>query len=121
MSSIINERIYNMALISKIKEQTSQKKLKKIIKKLRNIAEEDLKESSGLKIKVFAEEKEKTPAIKIAAPIIGFRLYFEDFKKLNSKQAINNINYELENTPSTLNDNEEEVGQVDSSDISEDE
>ena len=120
-SSIKNEKIYNMVLISKIKEQTGTKKLKKIIKNLRNIAEEDLKEFCELKIKVFEEEKEEIPKIKIAAPIFGFRHYFEDFKKSNSRKIVNNeTNNEGENTPSTINDNEE-VKQIDSSDFSEDE
>ena len=45
MSSDLNEKIYDMALISKVKKQTGPKKLKKILKTLRNYAEEDLKNS----------------------------------------------------------------------------
>ena len=120
MTSASNEKIYNIALISKIKEQTGPKKLKKIIKNLRNLAEEDLKEFSDLKIKVFKEEKKQEA--KIAAPILGLRHYFEDFKKSNSKKIVNNdTGYERKNTPSTVNDSEEGVEQIDSSDFSEDE
>ena len=122
MASFVTEKIYNMALISKIKEQTGSKQLKKTTKKLRNLAEEDLKQFSGLKIKVFQEEKkeEKIPEIIIAAPIFGFRQYVEDFKKPYSKKVSNNnVDYEGENTPSTVNDNEE--NQIDSSDFSADE
>ena len=123
MISASNEIIYDTNLISKVKKQTDQKKLKKILKNLRNLAEEDLKGFSQLKIKVFEEEKkeEKKPEIIIVAPILGFQYYFEDFKKSTSKQIVNkDVDYKGENTPSTVDDNEEE-NQVDSSDFSEDE
>ena len=120
----ISENNYNMALILKIKEQTETKKLKKIIKNLRNLAEEDLKGFAELKIKIFEEEKveEKKQELKTVAPTVGFQHYFEDFKKTNLKSEVNNIvEYEGENTPSTVDDNEEEVKQIDSSDFSDDE
>ena len=121
MTSVINEKIYNIILISKDEEQIRQKKLKKILKILRNITEEDLKEFSELKIKIF-EVENINPKIPIAAPIIGFQHYFEDFKKLNSRQIVNNNDdNEDENTLSNVDDNEEEIKQVDSSDFSEDE
>ena len=119
MISFKDENIYDMALISKVKKQTGPKKIKNILKNLRNIAIEDVKEFSELKVKVLKEEKK--PEIKIAAPIFGFQRFFEDFKNSNSKEIINNdAAYEGENTPSTVDDNEEEK-QVDSSDFSDDE
>ena len=121
---MITGDIYNMTLILKIKEQTETKKLKKIIKNLRNLAKEDLKGFAELEIKIFEEEKEeeKKQELKTVAPIIGFQHYFEDFKKSNLKSEVNNIvEYEGENTPSTVDDNEEEVKQIDSSDFSDDE
>ena len=124
MSSVVSEENYQNTLISKIKEQTKPKKLKKHLKSLRNLAIEELKGFSELKIKIFKEEKEqeKKQELKIVAPIIGFQHYFEDFKKTNLKSEVNNIvEYEGENTPSTVDDNEEEVKQIDSSDFSDDE
>ena len=119
MTTELNEKNYNMALISKVKEQTGPKKLKKIIKNLRNLAEEDLKELSKLKVKVMEEEKKQE--FKLAAPIFGFKYYFEDFKKLNSLPTTKiDIDNEGENTPSTVNDDEEEAKQIDSSDFSAD-
>ena len=53
MMSAINENIYDVTLISKIKEQTGPKKLKKINRSLRNLIEDDVKGFSGLKIKKF--------------------------------------------------------------------
>ena len=123
MISVPNEKKYDMALISKIKKQTGSKKLKNIIKNLRNLSKKDIKESSELKIKVFEEEKEEEKKIvfKISAPIIRIQHYIEDFKKLNSKPIINNnIDNEGENAPSTV-DNDEETKQIDSSDFSDDE
>ena len=123
MISIPNEKKYDLALISKIKKQTGSKKLKNIIKNLRNLSKKDIKESSELKIKVFEEEKEEEKKIvfKISAPIIRIQHYIEDFKKLNSKPIINNnIDNEGENAPSTV-DNDEETKQIDSSDFSDDE
>ena len=119
MDPAINKNTYDLALISKVKEQTGPKKLKKIIKNLRNLAEEDLKELSKLKVKVMEEEKKQE--FKLAAPIIGFKYYFEDFKKLNSIPTTKiDIDNEGENTPSTVNDDEEEAKQIDSSDFSAD-
>ena len=116
-----NEKIYNITIISQIKQRTGLKKLKKIRKYLKNLAEEDLKTFSKLKIKIFEEKKEKNTEFIIIAPIIGFQHYFEDFKKSTSKQIVNkDVDYKGENTPSTVDDNEEE-NQVDSSDFSEDE
>ena len=123
MISVPNEKKYDMALISKIKKQTGSKKLKNIIKNLRNLSKKDIKESSELKIKVFEEEKEEEKKIvfKISAPIIRIQHYIDDFKKLNSKPIIKNIiDNEGENAPSTV-DNDEETKQIDSSDFSDDE
>ena len=117
----IRQNIFNTTLNSAIKKQTEAKKLKIITKKLRNLAEEDLKGFSKLNIKKFKEEKEqeKKFEMKIVAPVFGFQHYFEDFKKSNSKLIVNNIvDYEGENTPSTVDENEEEVKQIDSSDFS---
>ena len=57
MIPIENKKIYDMALISKIKEHEKLKKLKNIIKNLRNLAQEDVEEFSVLKIKIFKEER----------------------------------------------------------------
>ena len=121
MSFFINEKIYNITLISKIKEQTKPKKLKKHLKSLRNLAIEELKEFSELKIKIFKEEKEqeKKPELIIVAPIIGFQHYSEDFKKSNSKSNLSKIVNSVEdNTVSTFDDDKAELKQVDSSDFS---
>ena len=121
MISNINENNFDVALISKIKKQTGPKKLKKIIKNLRNLAEEDVKGFSGLKIKVFEEQKEeeKQPEIIIAVPAFGLQHYLEEFKNQNVKSIVNDVaDYEGENTPSTADDNEEELKQIDSSDFS---
>ena len=122
MIPVKSENIYDMALITKIKEHTGSKKLKKILKNLRKIAEDDIKEFSALKVKVFKEEEEKKPQFKIIAPISGFQNYLEDSKKLNSKTIVNiDIELEGENTSSTFDDYEEEIKQADSSDFVEDE
>ena len=94
MISFKDENIYDMALISKVKKQTGPKKIKNILKNLRNIAIEDVKEFSELKVKVLKEEKK--PEIKIAAPIFGFQRFFEDFKNLNSKEIINMMRHTKE-------------------------
>ena len=123
MASVVSEENYQNTLISKIKEQTKPKKLKKYLKSLRNLAIEDLKEFSELKIKIFKEEKEqkKKQELIIVAPIIGFQHYSEDFKKSNSKQNVSNIVNSVEdNTVSTFDDDKEELKQVDSSDFSDD-
>ena len=124
MSFVIIETIYDMTLISKIKEQTGPKKLKKIINNLKNFAEEDLKEFPKLKIKIFEEEKEevKKPEIRIVAPIFGFQHYLEDIKKSNSKLIVNiDDENEGEDTPSDVDGDEKGMKQKDSSDFSEDE
>ena len=119
----LNENIYDMTLISKVKEHTGSRKLKTIINTLKHLAEEDVKKYSGLKIKKFAEKKEeeKKPELKIL-PIIGFQNYFEDYKKHNSRSIVNNdADYVGENTPSTVDDNEKDIKKVSSFDFSEDE
>ena len=123
MFSVVNEKkISNKILCSKIKEQIIQNKLKKIIKNLRKISEEDLKTFSEIKVKIFEEKEEEKPEFKIAAPIIGFLHYFEEFKKRNSMPASNNDeDCEGEDSSSTINENEEELKQIDSSDFSDDE
>ena len=123
MSFSLNEKNYNISLISKVKGQTGSKNLKKIIKNLKNFAKEDLKKFSKLKIKIFEEEKEeiKKSEFKIVSPIIGFQRYFEDLKKSNSKIIISNNEHEGESISSTANESEEEMKQIDSSDFSEDE
>ena len=121
MASVVSEENYQNTLISKIKEQTKPKKLKKHLKSLRNLAIEELKGFPELKIKIFKEEKEqeKKPELIIVAPIIGFQHYSEDFNKSNSKQNVSNIvNCEEDNTLSTVDDDKEELKQVDSSDFS---
>ena len=124
MSFFINEKIYNITLISKVKRQTDPKKIKKKIKNLKNCTKEDLKKFSELKIKIFEKEKEelKKSEFKIAVPIIGFHHYLEDIKKSNLKQTVNNNDEnKVESSSSTANESEEEVKQIDSSDFSEDE
>ena len=124
LSIVNNNNIYDTILISKIKKQTGPQKLKKILKNLRNYVEEDLKCSSELKIKIFEVEKheDKKYEILISAPIFGFQHYVEDFKKSYLKKIVNNaINNEGGNTLSTVDNNEEESKQIDSSDFSQDE
>ena len=115
----LNENIYDMTLISKVKEHTGSRKLKTIINTLKHLAEEDVK----LKIKKFVKKKEeeKKPELKIL-PIIGFQNYFEDYKKHNSRSIVNNdADYVGENTPSTVDDNKKDIKKVSSFDFSEDE
>ena len=123
MTTAVIEKIYNMALISKIKKHLGPKKLKKILKNLKSLAKEDLKEFSKLKIKKFKTEKEeKKPKLIIVAPIIKFQYYFEDLKKSNSKPTVNNNNgYKGEDTSSEIDDTEEGAKQKDSSDFSSEE
>ena len=127
MISFINEKIYDMTLISKTKKQNGPEKLKKIINNLRKFEKDNLKGLSGFKIEIFKEKKEEinNQDSKISAPIIGFQYYFENFKKSNSKtkSIINNdVDSEKENSFSIVNSNvEEETKQIDSSDFSEDE
>ena len=118
----INQNIHDLALISKIKERTTQVKIKKIVNNLKNIAKDEIQKCSKLKIKIFKEESEneKKFEFKIAAPIIGLQQYIKEYKNHNSKTSVNKNNEtEGENTPSTVDDNEEK--QVDSSDFSDDE
>ena len=116
-----SENIYDMALISKVKEQTNPKKLKKIIKNLRNLENHNFKKFSSLKAKML-EEEEKETEFKIVAPTTEFKLYFENFKKSNSKLFVNSdIDLGGENTSPAIDDNEKKLKQIDSSDFSEDE
>ena len=124
MVSIINKDIFKEAFILKTKENAELKRLKKIVNNLKRLAVEDVKGFSKLNIKIFEEEKEeeKKPELKIVAPIIGFHHYFEDFKKSSSKLLLNNIvDCVEENTCSTVDDEKEELNQVDSSDLSDNE
>ena len=124
MSSTTNEKIYDISLISKVKEQTGPKKLKKIIKNLRNFTEKDLKELSKLKIKIFEEdrEEEEKSEFVIIAPIIKFQHYLEYIKKSNSKSIVNNNDeFKGEDTPFDAKNVEKEIKQKDSSDFSSDE
>ena len=121
MISVKSEKNYKMTLISKVKKQREPKKIKKIIKYLRNLSEEDVKKASELIIKIFEEEKEeeKKSEFKIVAPIIGFQHYSEDFKKSNLKTVKNNdAEFARATSPSTVDENKEEINQVDSSDLS---
>ena len=121
MISAKNQYIYDVALISEVKKHTGSKKLKSIVNNLRNLSKKDVKEFSQLKIKKFEEEKEEKLELKISAPIIQLH-YINDLKKTNPKTIVNNdVDYEGENTPSTVDDNEEELKQIDSSDFSDDE
>ena len=122
MASVIKKNIYDMALISTIKSRTGPKKLKKIIKNLRNLVEDDIKKLSGFKIKIFEEKEEQIKQeFKIIAPIFRFQHYFEDSKKSISKSIVNNDNdLESDKTSSSVNNNEEETKQKDSSDFSSD-
>ena len=119
MISVVNENIYDMNLISKVKEHRSPKTLEKIIKNLRNIEKEDVGNFSELKVEVFEEkrEEEKKTEYEIIPPLIGF--IHEDLKKPDS--IVNNVEEEEgENTPSTVKDCGEDE-QVESSDFSDDE
>ena len=83
---VINENDYDMTLISKVKERTSPKKLKKIIKDLKNLEEDDIKEFSELKINIFEEkEDEKEPEFKIIVPIVEIQNYFEEKNQIQNK------------------------------------
>ena len=124
MLPVLNENIYDLALISKIKVKTGSKKLKKIVKNLRNLEKENTKKLSELKIKIFEEKKEEIeePEFKVIAPIIGFNHYFEDLKKSTSKLIVNkDAGIEGKIAPSIVEVNEEELRQIDSSDFSMDE
>ena len=115
---------YDLALISKIKEMKGSKIIKKIARDLRNLEKENTRKLSELKIKIFEEEKEviKEPEFKIIAPIIRIKNYFENLKKSNSNVIVNNnASLEGKNITSIVEDNEEELKQIDSSDFSADE
>ena len=121
MISVGSENGYKKNLLLKIKKQTKQKKLRKLVNKLRNLALEEIKGFSELKIKIFKEEKKQKKKFEfiIVAPIFGLQHHFEDFKK--SKSNVSNIiNFEEDNTFSTVYDDKEELKQVDSSDFSDD-
>ena len=123
MISAINDNIYDMTLISKVKERTGPKRLRKITRNLKNLSKEDVKKFSELNIKIFETEKEekKTVEFQISAPIIGAKHYIKQLKKSNPKPIINNYKgHEGENTLYVVDDNEE-VKQIDSSDLSDDE
>ena len=123
MISVGSENGYKKNLLLKIKKQTKQKKLRKLVNNLRNLALEEIKGFSELKIKIFKEEKEQKKKLEfiIVAPIFGLQHYSEDFKKSNSKSNLSNIVNSVEdNTVSTVYDDKEELKQVDSSDFSDD-
>ena len=115
---------YDLALISKAKEMIGSKKIKKIVRNLRNLEKENTKKLSELKIKIFEEEKEEIEEskFKIIAPIIGINHYFKNLEKSNSNIFVNNdVSLEGKNNTSIVEDNEEELKQIDSSDFSADE
>ena len=118
MIIVMDEKFYDMDLISKIKERTGPKKLKKITKYLRNLTEEEMKEFSELKIKKYEEKKEDLKKLEVnsSASDIELQNYIGDFKKLKSKSILNNDEeYEGENDPSTVDGNDEEMEQIDKS------
>ena len=124
MIIVIDENIYDMALISKVKERTGPKKIKKITKYLRNLAEEEMKEFSELKIKKFEDKKEDLKKLEVnsSTSITKLQNYIGDFKKLKSKSILNNGElYEGENDPSTVDGNDGEMEQIDNSFLSDDE
>ena len=119
--SAINENIYDMILISKIKERTGPKKLKKIMKNLRNFAGDDIKEFPGLKFKSLKEKKEEEKELESENSIIRIHHYIEDFKKSNSKSISNNDGGKKGENTSATNENEKEVKQFNNFSFSEDE
>ena len=124
MDPAIDKNAYDLALISKVKENTRPKKLKKITQYLRNLSKEDINEFSELKIKILDEKGEeiKKPEFKIIAPVIGTQHYFESLIKLNSNHIVNNeVDLEGKNTPSVVDNIEVKEEQLDSSDFSGDE
>ena len=93
MIPVIDKNIYDVALISKIKERTGPKILKKITKYLRNLAEDEAKEFSELKIAKLEEKKreeEKKIEFKNNDVNIEIQHYIEDFKKSSSKTIFDN-------------------------------
>ena len=124
MICIINENIYNMTLISKIKKQTGSKNTKKIIKYLRNLADDDVKKFFKLKIKIFNEKKEETKnkVSNVDASIIGPHRYVENFNESKLKPVMNTEDeHEGENTSASIDNNEEERKQNNDSNFSADE
>ena len=124
MISIINENFYDMALISKIKEQTEAKKIKKIENNLKNIEKDGIKKLSGFKVKIVAEdnEAEKKIRLKTSSPIIELQHYIKDYKTSNSQIIVNNNNEpEEDNTLCTADNNKKELKQIENSDFSDDE
>ena len=114
----VNENVYDITLILKIKERTGTKKIKKILRNLRNLAEDELKEFSELKINKFGEKKSeiKNNKFKNDTSFIEFQHYAEDFKNPSSRSILyNDDEYERVNTPVTSDDNEEEMKQIDNS------
>ena len=122
MISVIDKNIYDMSLISKIKEQTGPKNLKKIRKQLRNLAEDEAKEFFQLKITKLEEKKreeEKKFELKNNDQNIEIQHYIEDFTKSSSK-TIFDIDEDCkgETSPSTFYDNDEKIKQINNSDFS---
>ena len=103
--SVINENFYDMTLISNIKERTGPKKIKNIMKNLRNFAEDDAKGFSGLKVKNFEEKIEE-----VKKPVL---------KKMSISTLYNDD--EEENSSEIIYDNEEGERQIYSCDSSADE
>ena len=68
------------------------------------------------------KEKIEESKFKIIAPIIGINHYFKNLEKSNSNLFVNNdVSLEGKNNTSIVEDNEEELKQIDSSDFSADE
>ena len=124
MIFIINENFYDMILISKIKEQTGTKKIKKIENNLKNIEIDDIKKLSRFKVKIVAEDNksEKKIRLKTSSPITGLQLYINNYKTSNSQIIVNNNSEPKEdNTPCTADDNKKPLKQVENSDFNDDE
>ena len=106
---VLNSNIYNMTLISKVKERTGPKNLKKITQNLKNLENVDNKVFPGLKLKKFEEKKEEKFESENADPIIELSHYnIEDFKNFNSRSILNdNDEYDGENISEAIGYNEE--------------
>ena len=128
MTRIFKDKIYDINLIYKIKNQIGSKGLKNIRKHLKNLTELDIKECNELKVKTFDDEEEikiveenKKEELKISVPVISLTVLTKYLKKSNSKINKNYKEDEVEeNTPSTIIDNDEKIVQIDSSDFSAD-
>ena len=123
MIIVIDENIYDMELISKVKERTGPKKIKKITKYLRNLAEDEMKEFSELKIKKFENKKENVKKLEVNSSTSHIELQncIGNFKKSKSRSILNNDEeYEGENDPSTVDGNDGEMEQIDNSFFSDD-